>query len=219
MIECLTYVSTATRPDLANAVGILARYMSRPGMEHFKGVKRVLRYTKGTINHGLVFKANEEKQMIIGYSDADWGNDLDTRRSISGYVFQIKGSTVSWCSKRQTGIARSSTEAEYVALSLATQEIVWLKKLLQDVNVRSEKSLVIYEDNQGAIELSKNAKFPNRTKHIDIAFHFIREKVGNGSIDAKYCPTDQMLADIMTKSLSKEKFIKFRELLGVSEIN
>ena len=219
MIGCLTYVSTATRPDLASAVGILARYMSRPGMEHFKGVKRVLRYIKGTINHGLVFKANEEKQMIIGYSDADWGNDLDTRRSISGYVFQVKGSTVSWYSKRQTCIARSSTEAEYVALSLATQEIVWLKKLLQDVNVRSEKSLVIYEDNQGAIELSKNAKFHNRTKHIDIAFHFIREKVGNGSIDVKYCPTDQMLADIMTKSLSKEKFIKFREQLGVSEIN
>ena len=204
LIGCLTYVATATRPDLASAVGILSKYMSRPSDEHWKGAKRVLRYIKGTINYGLVFDGRSTRCSLIGYLDADWANDVDTRRSTSGYVFQINGSTVSWSSKRQSCVTRSSTEAEYVALSHATQEVVWLRRLLNDIGEKQDQPSVMNEDNQGAIELSKNPRFHNRTKHIDVAYHFTREKVNDKSIDVKYCSTDQMLAvyqDKLFKSL------------------
>ena len=212
-------MTTATRPDLASAVSILSKYMSKPSKEHWQGVKRILRYIKGTINYGLIFKAEDNKGILAGYSDADWAGDIDTRRSTSWYVFQICGSTVSWCSKRQSSVSRSSTEAEYIALSMASQEAVWLSRLLKNVGVKQEEPILIYEDNQGAIELSRKPKFHNRTKHIDIAHHFIREKVKDKVIYVKYCETEQMLADIMTKPLSKVLFEKFKDKLGVKEVH
>ena len=218
LIGCLTYVTTATRPDLATAVGVLSKFMTKPSKEHWQGAKRVQRYIKGTVNYGLVFEGKSARCSLIGYSDADWANDLDTRRSTSGYVFQINGSTVSWCSKRQSCVTRSSTEAEYVALSHATQEIIWLRRLFKDIGEKQEQPSIMNEDNQGAIELSRNPRFHKRTKHIDVAYHFVREKVNDKSIKVSYCPTDQMLADIMTKSLPRQTFQKFRVMLNVREI-
>ena len=115
-IGCLTYVSTATRPDIAAAVGVLSQYMASPSKDHRIGVKRVLRYLKGTLKYGLKFTAHEEEPELFGYSDADWAGDVDTRRSTSGYVFQIGSSTVSCSSRKQAPVAKSSTEAEYVLL-------------------------------------------------------------------------------------------------------
>ena len=217
-IGCLTYASTATRPDLAAAVGILSKYMSRPGKDHWQGVKRVLRYIKGTLNYGLMFTASGDNPILHGFSDADWGGDVETRRSTSGYVFQIQSNTISWCSKRQTSVSRSTTEAEYIALSTACQELVWLRRLLSDVGLKQDVPSIIYEDNQGAIELSRNPKFHNRTKHIDVSFHFIREQVNNNKACVKYCPTEDMLADIMTKVLPKVSFTRFRDIMGVGDI-
>ena len=219
IIGSLTYATTATRPDLAAAVGILSKFMSKPGKDHWQGVKRIMRYIQGTLNYGPVFSADDNSHMLSGYSDADWAGDLDTRRSISGYVFQIQGNTVSWCSKKQASVSRSTTEAEYIALSVASQEAVWMRRLLADVGLQQEEPSTIFEDNQGAIELSKNPKFHNRTKHIDISFHFIREQVNLKVISVKYCPTEDMLADIMTKGLPKITFQRFRELLRINEIN
>ena len=209
IIGCLTYVTTATRPDLAAAVGILAKYMSKPGNDHWTRVKRILRYIKGTLNYGLVFSADDDNHALVGFSDADWAGDLDTRRSTSGYVFQIQGNTVSWCSKRQQSVSKSSTEAEYIALSGACQEAIWLRSLLADIGIEQKGSTTIMEDNQGAIELAKNPKFHKRTKHIDVSFHFIREQVNLKAITVKYCPTEDMLADIMTKGLAKPAFERF----------
>ena len=217
-IGCLTYMSTATRPDIAAAVGVLSQYMSRPSKDHWIGVKRVLRYLKGTLMYGLKFSAHEEEPELFGYSDADWAGDVDTRRSTSGYVFQIGSSTVSWSSKKQTTVAKSSTEAEYVALSSATQEAVWLRSLMRDFGRQMDAPTTIYEDNQGAIELAKNAKYHNRTKHIDICHHFVRERVVSNEIQVIYCPTGDMIADIMTKGLAKLTFEKLRDLLGVHDV-
>lgn len=217
-IGCLTYMSTATRPDVAAAVGVLSQYMSRPNKEHWIGVKRVMRYLKGTLMYGLKFYAHEEEPELFGYSDADWAGDVDTRRSTSGYVFQIGSSTISWSSKKQATVAKSSTEAEYVALSSATQEAVWLRSLMGDLGRRLDAPTIIYEDNQGAIELAKNAKYHNRTKHIDICHHFVRERVISNEIQVIYCPTGDMIADIMTKGLAKLSFEKLRDLLGVHYI-
>ena len=180
------------------------------------GVKRVLKYLKGTLMYGLKFYAHEEEPELFGYSDADWAGDVDTRRSTSGYVFQIGSSTISWSSKKQATVAKSSTEAEYVALSSATQEAVWLRSLMGDLGRQLDAPTIIYEDNQGAVELAKNAKYHNRTKHIDICHHFVRERVISNEIQVIYCPTRDMIADIMTKGLAK--LVKLRDLLGVHDI-
>ena len=219
IIGCLTYATTATRPDLAAAVGILSKFMSKPGKDHWTGIKRILRYIQGTLNYGLVFSADDKSHTLVGFSDADWAGDLDTRRSTSGYVFQIQGNSVSWCSKRQATVSKSSTEAEYTALSGACQEAVWMRRLLADIGFEQRGPSTIFEDNKGAIELAKNPKFHNRTKHIDVSFHFIREQVNLKAISVKYCPTQDMLAEIMNKGLPKIAFQKFRDNLGVKEIN
>ena len=150
-----------------------------------------------------------------GYSDADWAGDLDTRRSTSGYVFQIGDSTVSWSSKRQSTVAKSTAEAEYVALSFATQEAVWLRQLLDSLGFPARDATVIFEDNNGAIDLSRNDKYHNRTKHIDISHHFVRERVESKEIDVLPCNTNDMVADILTKGIPRVQFEKLREMLGV----
>ena len=218
MIGSLTYVATATRPDIAAAVNILSKYMARPGKEHMEGVKRILRYVKGTINYGLCYNAKDDSCILAGYADADWAGDNDTRHSTSGYIFQLYNNTVSWCSKKQNTVAKSTTEAEYVALSFATQEVIWLRRLLENIGMKAEGPSTIFEDNNGAIELSKNPKFHNRTKHIDVAHHFVREQVALNNVSVKYCSTQNMLADGMTKGLTKDTFQKLRSLLGVKAV-
>ena len=215
-IGCLTYVSTATRPDISAAVGVLSQYMSDPSKEHWAGIKRLLRYIKGTLSYGLMFEADEgESTNLYGYADANWAGDVDTRRSTSGYVFKVANSTVSWCSKKQATVAKSTTEAEYVSLSYATQEVIWMRKLLSDIGYKISEPTVVYEDNQGAMEIAKNPKFHNRTKHIDIAYHFIRERIASNEVKVIYCQTDDMLADVMTKALPRDKFEKLRSMLNV----
>lgn len=218
-VGCLTYISMVTRPDISAAVSILSSYMSDPSKEHWIGVKRILRYLKGTVNFGLKFTMSENddenENELFGYSDANWAGDVDTRRSTSGYVFKVANCTVSWCSKKQASVTKSTTEAEYIALSQATQEAIWMRRLLTDIGCKSEEPTTMYEDNQGAIEISKNPRFHNRTKHIDITFHFIREKISSNEVKVVYCSTNSMLADIMTKGLTKERFQRLRNMLNV----
>ena len=214
VMGCLTYASTATRPDIAAAVGTLSRYMSNPSKAHWMAVKRILRYLKGTMSYGLKF-SDSENDKVVGFADADWAGDVDSRCSTSGYVFQIRSSTVSWCSRKQATVAKSTTEAEYVSLSLATQEAIWLRRLMNDLGNRMISPT---SPNQGAIQLSRNPKFHNRTKHIDVCYHFVRERVASNEIVVDYCPTQDMMADIMTKGLPKVTFEKFRNSLGIYRV-
>ena len=216
-IGCLTYISTTTRPDISAAVGMLSQFMSNPNTIHWTGIKRILRYLKGTCYHGLVYDG-KNGDTLTGYSDADWGGDIVTRRSTSGYIFQLGSSTISWCSRKQATVAKSSTEAEYVALSIATQEAIWLRRLLVDLGFVVDCSTTIFEDNQGAIELSKNPKHHNRTKHIDVNYHFVRERVATKEVNICYCPTNDMLADMLTKGVTRNVHSKFCDLLGVKNI-
>ena len=201
-IGCLTYAASISRSDLAAAVGVLSKFMAKPGKEHWQGIKRILRYVQGTLNYGLVFSTEGTDPTLTGYSDADWGGDLRTRRFTTGYVFQIQG----------------STEAEYIALSTACEEGVWSRRLLSDIQIKQNGPSTVFEDNQGAIELLKNPKFHNRTKHIDVSYHYVREQVNLNIISVNYCPTEDMIADVMAKGLSKTVFEKFRNKLGVLEI-
>ena len=217
-IGSLIYVSIGTRPDISYAVGVLSQFMSNPGEEHWRGVKRILRYIKGTLSHCLEFVSTKGNKVdLSAYADADWAGDKATRKSTSGNVFMIGNSCITWRSKRQSIIALSSTEAEYVSLSHATQEAVWLWELLKNIGFEQTEPTKLYEDNQGAIGLSKNPKLNSRTKHIDIKFHYERKAVEGNIVNVQYCPTEQMTADIFTKSLARVKFEKFRDMLGVKK--
>lgn len=217
IVGSLLYLSTMTRPDIAYAVSNVARFTSKPTKQHLTAVKRILRYLKGTIKLGLLYSKQESKD-CIGYSDADWAGDVNDRKSTSGYLFKLSGAAVSWRSKKQTSVALSTAEAEYIALASTAQEAVWLRQLLTDLNNESIQSITIMEDNQSAISLAKNPQFHGRSKHIDIKHHFIREKVQDGIIELKYCQTENMEADMFTKGLSKERFEKLRYMSGVKEV-
>ena len=209
----LEYLSMRTRPDITFAVSLAARFSSKPMSQHLIAIKRIFRYLKGTIHYGLLFKRTGSKE-IIGYADADWGGDTTDSKSTTGYLFQIGGTAITWQSKKQSCVALSSAEAEYVALAAAAQEAIWLKQLNEDLTGKGEP-VMLYEDNQSAIAIAKNPQFHGRVKHINIKYHFIREQVYDNNIKLKYCQTSDMIADMLTKGLGKIKFEKLRELTGI----
>jgi hypothetical protein len=216
-VGSLMYAMLGTRPDIAFAVSVVSRYASNPSERHKTAVKRIFRYLRGTTNLRLTFKG--DLVYLTGYTDADWAGDPDTRRSTSGYVFNIGSGAISWSSKRQPTVALSTCEAEYVSQTEAAKEAIWLKTLLDQLNPEdsSPVATIIYGDNQGAIALAKNPQFHARTKHIDIQHHFIRQKVDEGKIELQYVPTAKQVADGLTKALCKDKFLLFRRALGLEE--
>jgi len=216
-VGSLLFLSTRTRPDIAYAVSNVARFCAEPTREHWTAVKRILRYLNGTRDLGLLYNKDSSKE-CIGYSDADWAGDLDDRKSTSGYIFQMGGAAISWRSKKQTCVALSTAEAEYMALASTAQEAIWIRQLLSDLKQKSPAT-VIYEDNQSTICMTKNPQFHGRAKHIDIKFHFVREQVSKGIIELKYCKTEDMIADIFTKGLNQLQFSKLREMAGVKSVS
>ena len=213
-VGSLNYAAIASRPDLSTAVGKLSQFMKSPSAEHWSAVKRVLRYVKGTLNLGLRF-AHSDSFKLVGYSDSDWAGCIDSRKSTSGLVFRVGSSTVSWSSKKQSVVALSSTEAEYIALCSAAQETVWLRKLFADLDMTQVEPTTVYEDNQGAICLAKNPTNHSRTKHIDVKYHFTREMVESGVMKVDYVSTSDMVADTLTKALPRPSFEKHRLSMGV----
>ena len=216
-IGSLMYLSVSTRPDISYAVSSLARFSSKPTKEHWTALKRLLRYLKGSTKYGILYMKGGTSE-CIGFSDADWAGDTNDRKSTSGYVFMLSGGAVSWSSKKQKCVALSTAEAEYIALSSAVQESVWLRQLIKELENSPETPTRILEDNQSAIAMTKNPQFHGRAKHIDIRHHFIREQVSRGTVQLKYCPTTEMTADILTKGLSRETFSKLRAKSGVIEL-
>ena len=217
-VGSLMYLSVSSRPDIAFAVNNLARFNSNPRKEHWSALKRVLRYLNGTINHGLLYKQGGPEH-FVGYSDADWAGDLSDRKSTSGYVFMLSGGPISWSSRKQKCVALSTAEAEYVALSAAVQECMWLRQLEAELSGDNDTPTVIFEDNQSTIAMAKNPQFHGRAKHIDIRHHFVREQLAHGTIQLEYCPTTEMTADIFTKGLNGERFKNLREKAGILELH
>ena len=214
-IGSLMYLSVSTRPDITYAVSNLARFSVKPTTDHWNAVKRVMRYLRGTTSLGIIFEQMEHLE-LKGYSDADWGGDINDRKSTSGYLFKISNGAISWRSKKQTCVALSTAEAEYVALSAAVQESLWLKQLLYELTGTAQSSVTIFEDNQSAIAMTRNPQFHGRSKHIDIKYHFVREHVDSNDVTLHYCPTGDMTADMLTKGLSRESFQKLRDMAGLT---
>lgn len=156
---------------------------------------------------------------LIGFSDSDYAADMDTRRSTSGYIFKLANGPITWMSKRQSCVSLSTTEAEYIAACLAVKESIWIRKLLHDVGYINDNPTTIYIDNQSAIKLVKNPEFHCRTKHIDVKFHFIREKYDNKEIDVEYICTRDQIADLFTKALPKERFENLSIKIGLLDVH
>ena len=213
-IGSLNYAAIATRPDISVAVGKLSQFMQSPSQIHWSAVKRVFRYIKGTISYGLKFNYSNNFE-LYGYSDSDWAGCVMSRKSTSGQLFRIGGCTVSWRSKKQSVVALSSTEAEYIALCEAAQETTWLRHLLHDIGLQQVEPTTIFEDNQGSIALARNPKDHPRTKHVDVKYHFIRNTIERKRMKVVYCPTADMVADTLTKGLPRPSFEKFRSAMGV----
>lgn len=207
------YAMLGSRPDIAYAVSKVSQYSVNPDPTHWTAVKRIFRYLAGTPNRGLCYRVQGSG---IGYTDADWGSAED-RRSIGGYTFILNGAAISWISKKQSTVALSSTEAEYMSLTQGVKESIWLQAILRDFGavLHMEELKNIMVDNQGAIALSRNAEFHARTKHIDIQCHFIREHIERSTIALHYCLTTEMTAYIFTKALPQPSFIKHSIGLGL----
>lgn len=213
-IGSLLYLATVSRPDIALSVGLLSRRVEKPTQHDWEGVKRVMRYLASTSDQKLRLVSSGIAELSCCV-DADWAGDKQDRKSTSGHIFLLGNSIVAWSSKKQTSVAMSSTEAEYIAASLASKELLWLRQLLIDMKVPVTKTINMYEDNQACIRLIESEQQGARTKHIDVSFHHIRDLREKGLIDIKYCPSGQMLADVFTKPLPRETFEKMISSLGL----
>jgi hypothetical protein len=207
LIGSLLYLSVCTRPDIAFAVEALSKYLAVPTTEHWTAAKGILRYLAGTITCGITFGSNKSDNLVMdGYCDADYAGDIDTRRSTTGYVFILNNGAISWSSRRQQTVAASTTEAEYMAAAHAAKEALWLRKLLIDLELEVDTT-VIKADNQAAIKLLKNPIVSARAKHIDVLYHFARERVARKELAFKYVSTSCMIADALTKAVPEAKHI------------
>ena len=212
-VGSLMYLTVATRPDISYSVGQVSQFCENPEPSHWEAVKRILSYLRGTSLHGIRFGPVTDG--LRGFTDSDYAGDVCTRRSTSGFLFLLHGGPVGWSSRRQSCVALSTTESEYVAACEAAREGVWLQRLLRDINMVSERPLELQCDNQSAIQLIKNPVFHQRTKHIDVRYHFIRELQEKGDINVTYVPTEKQLADPLTKPLPNPRFSLLRELTGI----
>ena len=216
LIGSLMYLSISTRPDIAQAVGALARYMATPTDAHWQAAKGVLRYIASTPTYGITFGGNDHE--LEAYCDADSAGDIDTRRSTTGYVFLLNGGAISWSSRLQPTVAASTTEAEYMAADYSIKEGLWLRTLLRELGMKIN-TITICADSQSAIKLLKNPVFSMRSKHIDVIYHFARERVERKDVAFTYISTDKMVADILTKPLTTSKFNYCRSAMGMEQVH
>ncbi|CAH9086016.1 unnamed protein product [Cuscuta europaea] len=213
VIGALQYLSF-TRPDISFVVNKLSQYMHRPTTRHWEAIKRVLRYLKGTPHFGIFISAHTPLT-LHAYADADWAGDIDTRHSTSAYVVFLGRNPISWSSKKQSTVARSSTEAEYRAIASASAELTWLRNLLHELRITLKQSPTIFCDNISATYVCVNPVLHSRMKHVAIDFHFVREQIAQGLLRVSHVHTKDQLADSLTKPLARSLFLSHRSKLGI----
>lgn len=216
-VGSLMYLSVATRPDIAYAVSMVSESLEMPKLSNWRAVKRIFRYLKGTVDHGLLYTTGYKNGILEAFSDADYAGDVSTRRSRTGVVCKFSGGAISWMSQKQKSVALSTTEAEYVAASEGVKDIIWLKRLFSEVTTLREVPTLLV-DNASAVKLIKNPEFHKRSKHIDIKYHFIREKYGSGDISIDHVDGKYQVADILTKPLSRDRYEMLRNMIGVCKL-
>ena len=222
-IGSLLYLALKTRPDIAFAVQYYARYCSNPGILHFKAVDNIFAYLNKYPDLGITYRGiNNHNLLLKAYSDSDWGNCIDSRRSTTGYITTLGNNLISWCVTLQKSVALSSTEAEYMALTECSKEVIYLQNTITSLNTALDLNIpinipVIMEDNQGAIKLGHNAEFHKRTKHIDIKYHYIRELVEDNKIRIIYINTKNQLANPLTKAITGPILVEWKNKIGLEK--
>lgn len=213
LIGALLYAAVTSRPDISIATAILGRRVQHPSETDWNEAKRVLRYLKGTLNHVLYLGGSDQK--LECFVDADWAGDESDRKSNSGFVFKFGGGLIGWGCHKQKCVALSSTEAEYVSLAECLQEVKWILKLMADVGEQLVGPVLVHEDNQSCIALTKGDRAERKAKHIDTKFNFVKDMVRDGIVQLQYCATEQMQADLLTKPLQAVKLRQHREAIGI----
>jgi hypothetical protein len=216
LIGALNYVAVCSRPDISFAVGVLARFQDFPNLSTCTAIKHLLKYLNSTKDLSLIFSGKING--LVGFCDSDWASDHLTRKSTSGFVFFLGNSPISWQSKLQSTVALSSTEAEYVSASIATQEALWIRSLLREWGLSMSMPTTIWCDNKGAIQIAQGPVNNKRTKHVDIRFHHIRDHVEKGDIVVDHIPTENMPADLLTKNRANLETLRGK-LFGGSSID
>lgn len=191
--------------------------MSSPSITHWQAVKRVLRYLAGTMDHGLYIAAGSLE--LVCYSDTDWASSIEDRRSTSGYVIYLCSTPVTWCSKKQSVVSRSSAEAEYRSLANCVSELLWIQQLLDEVGIPLIKLPIVWCDNSSVVFVTENPTHHARMKHVEIDHHFVREKVLAGMLQINFVPSNQQIADVLTKPIPPKLFASFRHALRVLTLN
>jgi len=209
------WAAIISRPDVQFAIGILAQHTQNATETHWKALKRVIRYLDTTRDLWLTFGGVDRS--IRGYTDSDWGSQPD-RYSISGYAFAFGCGTISWRSKKQPIVALSTTEAEYIAMTDASKEALWLRHILEEIHPDFSIVVPLHSDNQSAIALARDNKFHQRSKHISLRYHHIRDRVKNNEISIHYIPSTDNFADILTKALPRPQFEYLRNGLGLRPV-
>jgi len=217
VIGSLLWLSLGTRPDITYAVSQVAKFSADPGPEHWQAVIRILRYLHGTRSLGITYQAGTgdpsptiETMIPTGFVDADYARDTDTRRSCTGFMFFLSDAPISWQTRQQPSVALSTMESEFMAACAAAQESVWLIQLLKEFTCKFNDPLIIYEDNKACQDYSKNSTNHQRTKHISVRYHFIRDLIADRIITLTAIPSEDNIADIMTKPLDKKIFQRLR---------
>ncbi|GAX78236.1 hypothetical protein CEUSTIGMA_g5678.t1 [Chlamydomonas eustigma] len=205
--------TTGTIPDLAHALGMLARFFQAPTILHMDALTSVMRYVESTQYFGLEFGGVKDP-CLVGYADSGYSSDPDTRRSTTGYVFLYNGGAVSWGSRLQQTVAMSTMEAEYMAAAAAAKEGLWFRKLMEELQMQ-QGTVHIWGDNQSALCVLKDPISSARSKHIDTMHHFVRERIEMGHLSYQYISTADMVVDILTKSTRIKVFQKMRNLMGL----
>ena len=206
-------IITFTRPDLSFAVHQVCQFMHSPTTTHLTAAKRILRYLRGTLHHGIAFTPGP--MTLSAFTDADWAGDPSDRKSTSGFLVYLGSNPITWSAKKQPTVSRSSTESEYRALAIAAAELCWLRTLLKDLRIYLADTRILWCDNVSALAIASNPVFHARTKHIEVDFHFVRERVLCKDLVVNFVSTQDQLADIFTKSLPTTRFLELQRNLMV----
>ena len=216
-VGTLQYLATTTCPDISFTVGVLARFNSNPGMQHWKAVQHLFQYLKGSLDYKLVYGPTDSPQLFTTYTDADHGGNPDNGHSTGGYAIIIGGAAVSWSSRLQSVVSLSTTEAEYIAAVEAGKEIIWMRNLLTEFGFDITPPSHLLIDNNSAVTVAKNPEHHGCMKHLDLRFHWLRDTVSAGLILPIHIPTTLQAADIFTKPLKRQKIDVCLDLLGLQK--
>jgi hypothetical protein len=217
-VESIMYAQVCTCLDLAFITGMLGRFQSNPGLDHGRAVKKVLRYMQGTKDYMLTYRRSHNIE-VVGYSDADYAGCVDSKKSTSGYIFTLARGAISWKSSNQTIIASSMMHAEYIACYEATEQAVWLNNFIPELKVVNNisKPLLLYCDNEHSVFYSHNNKSSAATRHIDIKYYVVKDRILDQTIDVKYLSITRMLVDLLTKGLPPSIFREYVADMGLLE--